>query len=156
MLPSACRTVLQTLEALSNVCSAALERQLGGGVEKPFQMFTSCYTALCTEMRVSVTPKTHILSTHILEYVREINKSLFWTSESALERQHTTLQSEIIPQQHRVNLSKSSRNLTAFLLFIEEITTVVFEMISVALRKNENFTEFILSGLWSSKLPSIR
>ncbi len=80
--------ILQTLDALNNVCSAAFDRQLGGELEETFQTFTSCYIALCNEMRASVTPKAHILSTHALEYVRKTNKSLFWTSKSALESQH--------------------------------------------------------------------
>ncbi len=62
------------------------------------------------------------------------------------------LQSEIItfaiPQQHRVNLVKNSLNLTLVLFFSEEIPKVVTEMISVVLRKNENFAEFTESGLW--------
>ncbi len=86
MTPASCGMILQTLDALNNVCSAAFERQLGGELEETFQ--TSYYRALCNEMRVSVTPKAHILSTHVLEYVRKTNKSLFRTSESALESQH--------------------------------------------------------------------
>ncbi len=80
--------IFQTVAALNNVCSAAFERQLGGELEKTFQTFTSCYIALYNEMRVSVTPKAHILSLHVLGYVRKTNKSLFWTIESALESQH--------------------------------------------------------------------
>ncbi len=39
-------------------------------------------------MLVSVTPKAYLVSTHVLIYVTEMNKSLYWTSESALHGQH--------------------------------------------------------------------
>ncbi len=59
----------------------------------------------------------------------------------------TMLQSQIIifaiPQQHRAN----GLNLTLVLFFIEEMPTVVTETISVALPKNENFTELTESRL---------
>ncbi len=69
--------ILQTLDAPNNVCSGAFDSQLGGDLEKTFQTFTSCYTVLCYATRVSVTPEAHILSTNVLEYVREMKKRSF-------------------------------------------------------------------------------
>ncbi len=71
MLPYSCVKILQSLQALNNKCSAAIEKQLGGALEKTFRTFMSCYTVLCNDMRLRVTPKTHTLLTHVLEYVRE-------------------------------------------------------------------------------------
>ncbi len=39
-------------------------------------------------MRVSVIPKAHILPTHVLKYVREMHKYLFWASKCALQSLH--------------------------------------------------------------------
>ncbi len=61
---------------------------LGERLKNSFQTFTLCYTPLSNEMRVSVTPKAHILPTHVLKYAKEMNKYLFWASESALESRH--------------------------------------------------------------------
>ncbi len=76
------------LQVPNNVCNAAFGRHLGGTLEITLKPHALCYTPLSNDMRVSVTPIAHILSTHVLKYVREMNKYLFWASESAPESQH--------------------------------------------------------------------
>ncbi len=67
------------------------------------------------------------------------------------------LQSEIIifaiPQQHRVNLNKSSFNLTVFLFFSEAIPTVITDRISVVLRKNEHLPNLLKADSGKANFP---